>query len=285
MVDANGDQVLDPAVGHARFIKGIIERIAPVDVETVNLLDPLGAVDDAVLATAIRALELTATAAEHPAILNLSLSGYAEDDSAPPVLAAAVKSLQDAGWLVVASAGNDATCRFTWPAALPGVVAVAAVGPFGPAWFSNHGDWVDACAPGVDIVSNFPVLTFAGTGGTQPAPEEIVAGPVTQAAIQLAGDGQPEPADLLAPITVAGGLKRTDTVDADVFESGWARWSGTSFSAPAVVGALARHIGTQTSPEGTTLTSAELYERALAELIDDPALMRIPGFGTVVNVA
>jgi hypothetical protein len=54
--------------------------------------------------------------------------------------------------------------------------------------------------------------------------------------------------------------------------AGWARWSGTSFAAPAVVGALARAMQRGLSGED-----------AVAVVIDDPSLLRIPGLGTVVN--
>ena len=59
------------------------------------------------------------------------------------------------GIVVVASAGNDGVCRPAYPAAFDGVVSVAALGPDGPAPFSNWGSWVRACAPGVDVASTF----------------------------------------------------------------------------------------------------------------------------------
>ena len=54
---------------------------------------------------------------------------------------------------MVASAGNQGTQRPSWPAALCGVTAVAAAqqerdGSIGPAFYSNFGHWVDACAIG-----------------------------------------------------------------------------------------------------------------------------------------
>jgi hypothetical protein len=49
-------------------------------------------------------------------------------------------------------------------------------------------------------------------------------------------------------------------------------WSGTSFAAPAVVGALASAIHAGLS-----------RKQAVERLIDDPGLFRIPGLGTVVN--
>ena len=55
---------------------------------------------------------------------------------------------------------------------------------------------------------------------------------------------------------------------------GWARWSGTSFSAPIVAGALAQLMLT------TGITGTE----AVARLIDHPSLLRLADLGTVVNV-
>jgi Subtilase family len=62
--------------------------------------------------------------------------------------------------------------------------------------------------------------------------------------------------------------------DADHF-AGWATWSGTSFAVPIVVAALAREMAR------CQCNAKEAVER----VIDDPALYRIPGLGTVVNLA
>ena len=35
------------------------------------------------------------------------------------------------------------------------MIGVAGLGPTGPAEWSNYGPWVDACAPGTDLVSSF----------------------------------------------------------------------------------------------------------------------------------
>ena len=60
-------------------------------------------------------------------ILCLSLSCYTDDDEPPLGLAAAIALIQTYGTVVVASAGNDSTCRPAWPAALPDVVSVGCV--------------------------------------------------------------------------------------------------------------------------------------------------------------
>lgn len=59
--------------------------------------------------------------------------------------------------------------------------------------------------------------------------------------------------------------------DPDRFD-GWARWSGTSFAAPAVVATLARAVGKGTPPHD-----------AVARLIDDKQLDRKPMLGTIVD--
>ncbi len=63
-----------------------------------------------------------------------------------------------------------------------------------------------------------------------------------------------------------------DEDDPDRF-TGWARWSGTSFSAPLVCAALAREIA---------LTGCTA-KQAVKRVIDAPSLFRLPWLGTVVN--
>ncbi len=223
--DADHDDELDPAAGHGTFIAGLIEQVAPGTRVTVHrVLHAQGDGDEVQISAAIYALPKPP---REGAILNLSFGGYVMDH--PGVLASAVAEAQHRGYVVVASAGNDATCQPSFPAAFPDVVAVGAVGPAGPAPFTNYGSWVRACAPGVDLVSSF----FRGWNGHLPA---------------------------------SGG------VDPDKFD-GWACWSGTSFSAPVVAGALAREM---------TVNGCSARD-AVTRLIDQPALLRLPGLGTVIN--
>jgi hypothetical protein len=214
--DENGDTLLDPVAGHGTFIAGVIEGIAPNCRLSVNgLLNGEGDVAEADVADTLDDLATNGA----PDLVNLSFGGYTVVGMER--LHEAVHKLQNAGTVIVASAGNDATCMPSYPGALPDVIAVGAIGPDGPAFFTNYGSWVRACAPGIDIVSTF----FTGT----------------------------------------------DTADAaDLAE--WVCWSGTSFSAPIVVGALAEQMR-------LGLTNTEAVER----LIDAPALLRMPSLGTVVD--
>jgi subtilisin family serine protease len=59
--------------------------------------------------------------------------------------------------------------------------------------------------------------------------------------------------------------------DPDHFE-GWALWSGTSFSAPRVVAALAKQVGSGATPR-----------QAVKKLIDNEKLPRHPMLGTAVD--
>jgi hypothetical protein len=90
-------------------------------------------------------------------VLNLSFGGYTEGDAAPLALAQVLGDGNEPDApVVVAAAGNDGLARAFLPAALPGVVAVAALNASGRrAGFSNFGPWVNACADGDRILSAY----------------------------------------------------------------------------------------------------------------------------------
>jgi len=86
-------------------------------------------------------------------IISMSLGGYGDSE----LVHDAVKYAYDAGVLVVAAAGNDATNTKSYPAAYDEVVAVSATDQYdNTAWFSNWGEWIELVAPGVDIYSTMP---------------------------------------------------------------------------------------------------------------------------------
>ncbi|HXT15757.1 MAG TPA: S8 family serine peptidase [Gemmatimonadaceae bacterium] len=81
-------------------------------------------------------------------IINMSLGGGASSNT----LASAVAAASNAGSLLVASAGNDGLDLQTFPAALPNVMGVAAVGMDGAlATYSNAGTFISVSAPGGDF--------------------------------------------------------------------------------------------------------------------------------------
>ncbi len=156
--------------------------------------------------------------------------------------------------MVVASAGNDRSCRPSYPAAFAEVVAVGATGPYGAAWFTNFGPWVNACAPGVDIIGELPD-PFRPTASTDTADQTATDTSATLAKSEL------EPA-----------RRGTQVIS----------WSGTSFSAPAVAASIARR-SQQLMAEVKSLSKRDALAYAKYELVDEPSLLRLPGLGTVVN--
>lgn len=106
-------------------------------------------------------------AADHGAdVINMSLGGRNAATSERDAIAYAVSK----GVVVVASAGNDgdlksqkkkSSTRFSYPAAFPGVISVAAVTRAGRrADFSDHNESVLVAAPGVDIPGAGPHRTY-----------------------------------------------------------------------------------------------------------------------------
>lgn len=225
------DNLLDPAAGHGTFIAGIVEQIAPRQQTIVcRVLSTFGDGDVADIAERLDRLRTSPKPGQEiddTTIINLSFGGYA--DVAMPTLRRAIEAIQELGAVIVASAGNDGLCQMMYPAAFPGVIGVGSIEPAGRAFYSNHGPWVRACAPGTHLTSAFH--TFNGA----------------------------HPSDAGA--------------DPDEFEE-WAHWTGTSFAAPIVAAALARHIA---------LTNGSAAD-AVRAVIDAPGLFRYPGLGTVVNL-
>jgi Subtilase family len=185
---------LAPAAGHGTFIAGVINQVAPGHrVAVGKVLDNSGAGDEWTIARRIHALARALAGSPDREYSILSLSFGAPVLEHPYLMAQVISDIQSLGVVVVASAGNDAMSRPVFPAALPDVVAVGALGASGPAPFSNYGPWVNACAPGVDLVSTFftwtpppvgpPFRGWAIWSGTS------FAGPIVAAALaRLIGD-------------------------------------------------------------------------------------------------
>jgi hypothetical protein len=168
--DADKNKMLDPAGGHGTFIAGIIANLAPgAKVTCVRAVSSYGDTDDAMIAKALME-QFPIGDIEPPFdIVTMSFGGYCDDDDPPIAIASAIATIQarynqheDSSddlirdrVVFVASAGNDSSCRPNWPASFENVIGVGALGPNGPAWFTNYGPWVNACAPGVDVVSTF----------------------------------------------------------------------------------------------------------------------------------
>ncbi|MGC5344933.1 type VII secretion-associated serine protease mycosin [Streptomyces sp. AM 4-1-1] len=112
-------------------------------------------------------------AADHGAdVINLSLGDDSESAHPDRSEDAAVQYALAKGAVVVASAGNsgDKGDHISYPAAYPGVIAVAAVDRYGGhADFSTRGWYATVSAPGVDIIIADPDRDYYEGWGTSAA--------------------------------------------------------------------------------------------------------------------
>ncbi|TCO50628.1 S8 family peptidase [Actinocrispum wychmicini] len=208
---------VDKDTGHGTFIAGIIRQVAPdANVLSIRVLHSDGvAYEGDVLLALWRLVERVENAQnggdpeDMVDVVSLSL-GYFDETADPQGftghLVEVIDRLRELGVLVVAAAGNDATTRRFYPAALAerpenGLGAqVLSVGALNPnttkAVFSNEAPWVRSWATGAAVVSTFP---------------KDVQGSVT-ADLEPAADRA--------------------SLDADDYRAGFAVWDGTSFAAP-----------------------------------------------------
>ena len=215
------DGYIDPAAGHGSFIAGIVEQLRPgCELWVSRVMAESGDVSEAdVLHEVARLIGENPDGLERT-ILNLSFGG--ELSGTCSAIEEAVKMALQRGIVVVASAGNDASCEPSYPAAFDGVISVGALDDGLPAEFTNYGSWVTACAEGVDLLSTF-----------------------------LLTDGD-FPLTFVFPPGVA--------FDPDDFEAsgGWARWSGTSFAAPVVAATIAQELAKDPALTGQQAATAIL---------------------------
>lgn len=275
----------DRLAGHGTFIAGIVRQACPsARLVAYAVMSSAGLVaeDEALeLLQDLLDAQLAALASGDSAavvdVLTLSFGCYHEDLPAegtdPATLsgssfARVLRDLGQAGVLVVAGAGNDATARPFVPAAFAGDPAagsgglpLVSVGSLNPnrstiSLFSNAGTWVTTYRPGAAVVSTLPRRQNAST----------------QSSADVAGI---DTLDVAAQQAVAAGTAAAPpdraTIDLDDYSSGFGVWSGTSFAAPVLAGQLARALARQGTDDtslpallerGWKALSAALKERA-----------------------
>lgn len=258
------DGVLDDSAGHGTFIAGVVRQVCPeADILSVRVADSQGTVLEGEFMVAVRSLVKWVVLGPDNGggtvdVINISLGYYhetPEDGLFDRTLNDFLVVARRRGCAIVCSAGNDATDRPAFPAALwdwPDAefvvddpddaaphIAVGALNPNGTmALFSNMGPWVSTFAPGAAIVSAHPPFD----GGTQAGSRDDRYG------------------------------KRRETIDPDDFAGGFAIWSGTSFAAPYVAGMLARRLaeplmnGSLTSPDDRVALLQDAESGVIADL-------------------
>jgi hypothetical protein len=172
--------VIDGLTGHGTFIAGQIAHLCPdAAVRLVGLRDQELPLPDGTISPAQqRGLYASELSIAHAMLTHADVDviqcGFAFptlDDYPPLALSAAVEQLACDGRerAIVAPAGNESSRHRYWPAALPGVIGVAATNrrDRDRADFSNWGRWCDACSRGEDVHSTFCRFTGA-VGGEGP---------------------------------------------------------------------------------------------------------------------
>jgi thermitase len=240
------DNYLDLGAGHGTFAAGIVQQVAPaVRLDVRRALDTEGVGDEVDIGR-----EIVRAAQDGAEIINLSLGLVTTDDEPPFALESAIKTAigvaeaKGTRLLLVCAAGNYGDERPCWPAA-----------------FATRDGFKDH------------VISVAALRRGYNDPEDIVGAEWSthgdQVTISTFGQG------VVSTYVVGTESPKTDPLDADTFgPSSWAIWSGTSFAAPQVTGAVVRMMqedGVRTAYEAFQ----ELKKRG-ADVID--------GYGTSIEI-
>jgi len=145
--DTNPNEQPGPAYGHGTFVSGIIKLIAP----DCNII-PLRAFDEEGLSTSFTIAKAVYFAINQEVdVVNLSFSSTERD----MILETAVRQAYISGIALVGASGNDGQDVKTYPASNSLVIGVGALDTLEyRADFSNYGNYLDICAPGVNVYSS-----------------------------------------------------------------------------------------------------------------------------------
>lgn len=235
-----GGPEFDNGAGHGTFVAGVLQQVDPhADISVIRVLGADGIGCDVEVAIGI--LE----ALQHGArILNLSLGAETADDQPPLAILVALELIAelrrdgrlDTDVVLVAAAGNNRNTRPVWPAAFCTIPTF-----------------------GVRVVS-----VAALAANREPADFSTHGFWITCSTI---GNG------VLSPFVLGEETPEMDPApDSWTGENPWAIWTGTSFAAPQVAGAIARRC--QTNNE----TPSEALDWLLAQGV------WVPDYGRALEI-
>lgn len=234
--DLPPDGLLDFSAGHGTFAAGIVQQLAPqAQLEVQRVVDGTGFVDEVTLACELVTLvERQLGQGTKQLVVNVSLGAETLDDVPPLALEVALDVIDD----LQAEHGGE-------------VLVVAAAG--------NEGH-DRPCWPGAfDRVVAVSSVTEDGVGSDWASRGSWVdVSAIGEGVLSTFVEGPEDPA--------------LDPAPEDFPPSAWAVWTGTSFTAPQVAGAVA-FIAQR---DGTSL------RLALQRLLRDAR--RLPGYGRVVEL-
>jgi thermitase len=177
-VNFTDSQTASDRLGHGTHVAGIIAATANNRIGIAGMapncrLLNVKVADDKGMVWASAAAKGIIWAVDKGAkVINMSLAIPAET----PALEEAVDYAWSKGAVVIAAAGNTGSAVPTYPASCSNVIAVAATDINGALWDrSNHGDWVNAYAPGVEIYSTVPGNSYSYKSGTSMATAYVTA--------------------------------------------------------------------------------------------------------------
>jgi type VII secretion-associated serine protease mycosin len=199
-VDGN-DNITD-VDGHGTMVCGIIAAVANNGIGIAGVAPNVSIMPLKVLTESggnMSSIDLAIRyAADHGAqVIGMSLGGNSV--RFPFMMQAAVEYAYEKGCILVAAAGNDGSSDLFYPAAFDQVIAVSAIDENDQkASFSNYGNYIDFCAPGVNVLTTWPGGAYAyGNGTSFAAP--FVTGVV---ALMLSKDPSLSPENVTASLRV-----------------------------------------------------------------------------------
>jgi hypothetical protein len=144
-------------VTHGSLVARVLGGYFRGELVSIAVEDFAGGVDRELYLDGLRrVLEYSRESPSRRVVVNVSLAASDPDPRERELL----EALTAEGVLVVAAAGNEDSDALRYPAALPGVVAVASATRRGKALHSNYGRWIDIAASGDISFLDFEFLPY-----------------------------------------------------------------------------------------------------------------------------